>query len=140
MTISRQGLLSMWRNCSYWKLNFSSYFITSSMNGQQWSWGWSNRKLNIWNVITYMKERRHWILVDKCWINRSLHICGTKNDKKKLFLLRPMIKYFTHCESTIVCGVPIFVVFVNRPKHENLVPNEKEISIDVYTENLKTMN
>ena len=42
-------------------------------------------------------------------------------------------------ESTTVRGVPIFVDFVGRQNHEFWSPT-KEISIDVYTENLKTMN
>ena len=42
-----------------------------------------------------------------------------------------------YCESTIVRGVPIFVIFVGRPNHESWFPT-KEIFIDVYTENLNT--
>ena len=37
-----------------------------------------------------------------------------------------------YCESTNVCGVPIFMVFVDRPNHGILVP-KKKISVEVYT-------
>ena len=47
---------------------------------------------------------------------------------------------FNYCESTIVCGLPNFFGFHGKAKPRNLVTNRKEIPIDLYTENLKTMN
>ena len=67
----------------------------------------------------------------------SFDKCGCYKKVRHLILY---LNAMEQCESTIVCGVPIFMVFCGFAKPWNLVPNGNEISLDVLIENLKTTN
>ena len=79
-------------------------------------------------------------------VSRDFPIFATLNNTTLCCFLKCVIHgqshdcfYFIYCESTIVFGVPIFMVFEGRPNHEIRFPT-MEISFDVYIENLKTTN
>ena len=74
----------------------------------------------------------------------TIKIPFLKKNKYKLVFLREKKVFIIKCynlinhESTIVCEVPIFVVFMGRSNHEVWFPTNKRHPIDLYTENIQT--